>query len=201
MVAILTNLFGVENLDLAEDVVQETLIKALRLWPYQGITNNPGGWLIQVAKNQALDALRRDGRWRHRAALLVEGSLGEAEIEGQPLDPLGDEQLAMVFICCHSALPRRAQIALTLKTVGGCCIGDCSQVSGPGADHCAAAGSRPAASPRGTGPFAARRFQGFWATGCRVMCFICCSVKAGASRMPDPARPLRRGDTAGRAVS
>ncbi len=116
MVAILTSLFGVENLDLAEDVVQETLIKALRQWPYR-VPDNPGGWLVRVAKNHALDVLRRESQFQNRVRLLVELPHQDADLEGDAL--ITDEQLTMIFICCHPALPREAQIALTLKTVGG----------------------------------------------------------------------------------
>src|SRR3954453_21293380 len=60
MVALLTRLLGSENLGLAEDVVQEALLQALRTWPFRGIPDNPSGWLLQVAKNRSLDLLRRD---------------------------------------------------------------------------------------------------------------------------------------------
>src|SRR5690349_945292 len=59
MLAALTHVFGLENLDLAEDVVQEALLEALRQWPYRGVPENPRGWLIRVARNRALDLLRR----------------------------------------------------------------------------------------------------------------------------------------------
>jgi DNA-directed RNA polymerase specialized sigma24 family protein len=73
MVAALTRVLGAENLSLAEDVVQESLVQALRTWPFRGVPENPGGWLMQVAKNRALDLLRRGRRrvsgrlWRWRA--------------------------------------------------------------------------------------------------------------------------------------
>ena len=60
MIAILTRIFGLENLELAEDVVQDTLLQALRTWSYRGVPQNPGGWLMQAAKNRAIDLLRRE---------------------------------------------------------------------------------------------------------------------------------------------
>lgn len=118
MVATLTRIFGVENLELAEDVVQETLIKALRQWPYRGVPENPGGWLMQVARNQALDVIRRQMNFRNKLAALVDQENGDAP-EVSFDDPLGDDQLTMMFICCQPALSPESQVALTLKAVGG----------------------------------------------------------------------------------
>jgi RNA polymerase sigma-70 factor (ECF subfamily) len=115
MVAGLTRIFGPANLDLAEDVVQEALLQALRLWPFRGVPDNPTGWLVQVAKNRALDALRRNASLASKeedirtwAATLT--GHGETEM---------DDQLRLIFICCQSAVPPEARVALTLKTVGG----------------------------------------------------------------------------------
>lgn len=123
MVATLTRLFGPSRLELAEDVVQETLIKALRQWSYRGVPDNPGGWLMAVARNYALDILRREGRAREKEKLLArEWEAGDPS----PLpstaildSELADDQLRMIFTCCHPALSREAQVALTLKTLGG----------------------------------------------------------------------------------
>jgi RNA polymerase sigma factor (sigma-70 family) len=119
VVAALTRLLGVGNLQLAEDVVQETLLKALRQWPHRGVPDNPGGWITRVARNQALDVLRRDGRLAGSDALDAlpdrDHTLPIDVLENQ----LRDDQLRMIFTCCHPALSRPAQVALTLKTVGG----------------------------------------------------------------------------------
>jgi RNA polymerase sigma factor (sigma-70 family) len=123
VVATLTRLFGLQHLDLAEDVVQETLIKALHLWSYRGIPENPGGWIMTVARNQALDILRRERRFRERQAALVafseERNDDPAAIADLSDDALRDDMLRMMFICCHPAIAREAQIALILKTLGG----------------------------------------------------------------------------------
>jgi len=121
MVSSLTRLFGVENLELVEDIVQETLLKALQQWPYRGIPENPGGWLWQVAKNRALDMLRREARSQKimtgRLSLLEPEQVSSLE---DPFDhPLGDDQLSMMFIGCHPSLSRDVQVTLLLKTVGG----------------------------------------------------------------------------------
>jgi RNA polymerase sigma factor (sigma-70 family) len=114
MVSTLTRIFGPRNLQLAEDVVQEALIRALELWPHRGIPANPAAWLIEVARNRALDALRR------------EASLASKADEVARLWPSGgadpdamDDQLGMIFLCAHPEVPREARAALTLKTVCG----------------------------------------------------------------------------------
>lgn len=118
MLASLTRYFGVQNLELAEEVVQEALYRAMRSWPYQGIPANPAAWITRVARNLALDRLRRDRR------LLPADSTDLETLPASPAaldldDPLGDDQLTLVFLCCHPQLSRWDQIALTLKTAGG----------------------------------------------------------------------------------
>jgi len=123
MLATLSHIFGLEYLDLAEEVVQDALVQALRQWPFHGIPDNPRLWLLQVARNKALDRLRRQAslrrkkheieqRFQQRQSLLETSESGEAE-------ELVDEQLAMIFACCNPALPREARVALTLKAVSG----------------------------------------------------------------------------------
>ncbi len=118
MVAWLTRIFGPSHLDLAEEVVQDALVKALQQWPYSGVPDNPGGWLFRVARNGALDVLRRDASFRDRAHQIA------ADLQRLPGPPPGeaavdDDELRMVFMCCHPSLPRDARVALSLKTVGG----------------------------------------------------------------------------------
>jgi RNA polymerase sigma-70 factor, ECF subfamily len=116
MVAGLTRIFGPAHLDLAEDVVQEALLQALRTWPFRGVPDNPTGWLVQVAKNRALDALRRNAS----LASKEEDIRGwAAALTGPEPGTEMDDQLRLIFICCQSAVPPEARVALTLKTVGG----------------------------------------------------------------------------------
>ena len=124
MVAALTRLFGPRYLELAEDVVQETLLKALKDWPFRGVPDQPAAWLHRVARNLAIDHLRRHARGlellKENAALLrsewtlsltVNSTLDEATIN--------DDQLRMMFACCHPTLPAEQQVALALKTLCG----------------------------------------------------------------------------------
>lgn len=122
MVAYLTRLLGSEHLDLAEEVVQEALLKALQNWPYSGIPQNPAGWLFRVARNAALDAIRHRTIVHRDVASYVSTQqdaemslLDDTALEEQ----LRDDELRMVLMCCHPALPRDARVALSLKTVGG----------------------------------------------------------------------------------
>src|SRR3982751_3261797 len=108
MVSTLTRILGPRHLQLAEDVVQEALVPALELWPHRGIPANPAAWLIEVARNRALDALRR------------EASLAAKAEEVARLWPSGgadpdamDDQLGMIFLCAHPEVPREARAALT----------------------------------------------------------------------------------------
>jgi RNA polymerase sigma-70 factor (ECF subfamily) len=121
MVSTLTRYFGLENLELVEDIVQETLLKALQKWPFLGIPKNPQGWLWQVAKNHALDLLRREARLQIKLAA-TPGLLEPEQVPAENVvfdHSLSDDQLSMMFIGCHPSLSRDAQVALLLKTVGG----------------------------------------------------------------------------------
>jgi len=122
MVSHLTRMLGPEHLELAEEVVQESLLKALQHWSYKGIPDNPAGWLFRVARNAALDAVR------HQSLVLEKEALVEADYlrrnDTAADDPrveagLRDDELRMVMMCCHPTLPREARVALSLKTVGG----------------------------------------------------------------------------------
>src|SRR5262245_60323703 len=99
MVATLTRVFGPAHLTLAEDVVQEALVRALRHWPYHGIPDNPAGWLLRVARNLALDALRRDAALRDREAELRALAERHTPIPTE-FDELPDDQLRLMFTCC-----------------------------------------------------------------------------------------------------
>jgi RNA polymerase sigma-70 factor, ECF subfamily len=123
LLATLTHVFGLANLDLAEEVVQEALLQALRRWPFQGIPDNPRAWLLRAAHNKALDLLRRQATLRSKEHELGQ-RLQEREARLEVADPpeegeLADEQLAMIFACCSPALPSEARVALTLKAVSG----------------------------------------------------------------------------------
>ncbi|MGZ8868089.1 MAG: RNA polymerase sigma factor [Thermoanaerobaculia bacterium] len=122
MVATLTRIFGPAHLALAEEVVQDALVTALQQWRLHGLPDNPAGWLFQVARNRALDHVRRESSL-HQKTLDIEISLRDAsEIlpgdSGFAHEP-ADDQLQMMLMCCHPAIPQEARIALTLKTVGG----------------------------------------------------------------------------------
>lgn len=120
IVAALTRVFGSHNLQLAEDVVQDALIRALQVWPFQGIPDNPAAWLTQVAKRRALDLIRREAVWAEKQAEL-ERVLPAASTPSaaQSETEWADEQLQLILMCCHPALSHEMQLALTLKTACG----------------------------------------------------------------------------------
>lgn len=115
IVASLTRVFGARHLDLAEDVVQDALVKALQQWPFKGIPENPAAWLAVVARNKALDLLRRDSSLEHKIAELEKAFVPSHHAEPSETD----DQLALILMCAHPALPIESQIALTLKTACG----------------------------------------------------------------------------------
>lgn len=123
MVAALTRIFGFHNLELAEDVVQDAFGKALNDWTY-GVPDNPSGWLMQAAKNKAIDIVRRERYQKEFAqetsVLLKSEYTAAPTIENLFLEhEVQDSQLRMIFACCHPALSEADQIALTLKTTSG----------------------------------------------------------------------------------
>jgi RNA polymerase sigma-70 factor (ECF subfamily) len=110
----------VGDIDLAEDAVQEAFAAALRRWPTDGLPPNPGGWITTTARNRALDRLRRESRGREllsQVAVLLPGDHepGMAEEVGA----VQDDRLRLIFTCCHPALSTEAQVALTLRLLGG----------------------------------------------------------------------------------
>jgi len=113
IVAALTAWLG--NLDLAEECVAEAVEEALREWRSRGVPPNPGGWLTQAARHNALDRIRRQKRYREKLALLAEPVLAQPD----PAPDQPDERLPLLFGCCHPALSPDAQLALTLRAICG----------------------------------------------------------------------------------
>jgi RNA polymerase sigma factor (sigma-70 family) len=124
LTAVLTRIFGAHNLELAEDVVQDSLLEAMNIWQYKGVPEKPVAWLHKVARNKALNIVNRDkykrqyasetahflrSEWTANAAL--DNLFSDSEIE--------DDQLRMMFTCCHPAISGDSQVALTLKTLCG----------------------------------------------------------------------------------
>jgi RNA polymerase sigma factor (sigma-70 family) len=124
LVAALTRIFGVHNLPLAEDVAQDAFCRALETWKMRGVPENPAAWLMATAKNRALDIIRRE-----RTALTFAPEMGrllETEWTTAPVvdeafaaETIRDEQLRMMFSCCHPRLPEEAQVALILNILCG----------------------------------------------------------------------------------
>jgi RNA polymerase sigma-70 factor (ECF subfamily) len=102
---------------LAEDCTQEALAQALARWPTDGVPANPGGWLMTVARNRALDVLRRAGVERRKLRELAVLALTAATEQPAPADEIVDDRLRLIFTCCHPALALEARVALTLRTV------------------------------------------------------------------------------------
>ncbi len=119
-VAILIRLFG--DIDLAEEAVQEAFAVAVEKWPATGLPPNPGAWITTTARNRAIDRLRRESSRddRHaQAALLHAGTEPPEAVGPEELNMVPDDRLRLIFTCCHPALAPAAQVALTLRLLGG----------------------------------------------------------------------------------
>ncbi|HWA86909.1 MAG TPA: sigma-70 family RNA polymerase sigma factor [Opitutus sp.] len=124
LVAILAARLGAANLQLAEDVVQDALLRAMQVWPFTGVPDNPSAWLLQTARNRAFDVLRRHRTLTEKipaVAPLIEETARDAFAAPAPQfeDEIADSQLRMMFACCHPRLAPEAQVALILKTLCG----------------------------------------------------------------------------------
>lgn len=124
MVSVLTGIFGLDRLQMAEDVVQEALVRALQTWPYDGVPENPAAWLMQTARHRALDLVRREKNFHAKQAAVIatiEQRLSEPADDEAPRfdDEIRDGRLRLIFACCHPVLPRESQTALALKTLCG----------------------------------------------------------------------------------
>jgi RNA polymerase sigma-70 factor, ECF subfamily len=110
----------VGDIDLAEDAVQEAFAVALRKWPADGLPPNPGGWITTTARNRAIDRLRRESRGRELLGEVAALSPGDQEPDmPEETGAVPDDRLRLIFTCCHPALSTQAQVALTLRLLGG----------------------------------------------------------------------------------
>jgi RNA polymerase sigma-70 factor, ECF subfamily len=117
-VAVLVRQFG--DIDLAEEAVQDAFTVAIERWPREGVPPSPAGWIITTARNRAIDRFRReasrDERYRQAAALHESEALHEPDGDE---NTVGDDRLRLIFTCCHPSLAAAAQVALTLRLLGG----------------------------------------------------------------------------------
>ncbi|HEU4859092.1 MAG TPA: sigma-70 family RNA polymerase sigma factor, partial [Chitinophagaceae bacterium] len=124
MISVLSKLLGLQNLETANDIVQDSLLQAMNTWRFKGIPDNPSAWLYRVAKNKAIDFLRKEKKFReispqysyllhseYTLSSTVNNLFWENEIQ--------DSQLRMIFACCHPSIAEESQVALTLKTLCG----------------------------------------------------------------------------------
>src|ERR1700751_98290 len=130
MVATLTGIFGIEHLNLAEDVVQEALSRALQTWPYRGGPDNPSAWIMRASRNLALDVIRRKKIFHAKEADIArlierDGSAPGAAIPSEY--EIADDRLRLMFVCCHPVVPPEAQVALALRTLCGFSVTEISR--------------------------------------------------------------------------
>jgi RNA polymerase sigma factor (sigma-70 family) len=124
MVSVLSRLLGLQNIETAQDIVQDTLLQAMNTWGYNGIPDNPPAWLYRVAKNKAIDFLRRKKKFKEitpQYAYLVESEYSLTPTVNNLFleNEIQDSQLRMMFACCHPSIPEESQVAMALKTLCG----------------------------------------------------------------------------------
>lgn len=127
MISVLSRIFGMQNLELAEDVVQEAFLKAIQTWKFNELPENPSAWLMRTAKNKAIDIIRRQQNFQIYSKELAKQLELETENTVEQFfadSEIADSQLQMIFACCHPALKEEDQIALTLKTISGFSIAE-----------------------------------------------------------------------------
>jgi RNA polymerase sigma factor (sigma-70 family) len=110
------------DVGMAEDLAHDALVAALEQWPEQGVPDNPGAWLMTIAKRRGIDALRRDQRADRKHDALgheLDSQTAAPDLDADLDDPVGDDLLRLVFIACHPVLPTDARVALTLRLLGG----------------------------------------------------------------------------------
>ncbi|HLL42070.1 MAG TPA: sigma-70 family RNA polymerase sigma factor [Segetibacter sp.] len=128
MIAVLSKLLGLQNLETAQDIAQDTLLQAMNTWSYKGLPDNPTAWLYRVARNKAIDFLRREKAFRGICS--QHSYLLQSEYELNSVHPffekeeIEDSQLRMMFACCHPSIPVDSQIALALKTLCGLSVAE-----------------------------------------------------------------------------
>lgn len=117
-VATLIRIFG--DIALAEDAVQDAFVTAMDRWPCDGVPDNPAGWIVRTARNRAVDVVRRNRRGRELTESIASDRLRvEPTADWETSEPMRDDQLRLIFTCCHPAIRVDHQVALTLRLIGG----------------------------------------------------------------------------------
>jgi RNA polymerase sigma-70 factor (ECF subfamily) len=130
IVSSLAGLLGSKHLQLAEDAVQEAMLRAAQRWPFQGVPENPEGWLFRVAHNHAISALRRERSFGDKTDDLIAAvEANTRRVEDVDIEQnLRDDELRMIFMCCHPELSQDVRVALSLKLVGGFSVGEIARI-------------------------------------------------------------------------
>ena len=129
MISVLSKLLGLQNIEAAQDLVQDALMQAMKSWSYNGLPDNPSAWLHRVAKNKAIDYLRRERKFKEispqygyllKSEYTLTPTVNKFFLEGE----IQDSQLRMIFACCHPSIAPESQIALVLKVLCGLSAGE-----------------------------------------------------------------------------
>ena len=129
MIAVLSKLLGLQNMETAQDIVQDALVQAMKSWSFNGLPDNPSAWLYRVAKNKAVDYLRREKKFKEispqysyllQSEYILTPTVNKFFLE----EEIQDSQLRMIFACCHPSIAQESQIALALRVLCGLSVGE-----------------------------------------------------------------------------
>src|SRR6187399_1434005 len=132
MISVLSKLLGLQNLETAQDIVQDSLLQAMSTWSFKGIPDSPSAWLYRVTKNKAIDFLRKEKKFKEvspqysyllQSEYTLASTINNLFLENE----IQDSQLRMMFACCHPVIQEESQIALTLKTLCGLSVNEISK--------------------------------------------------------------------------
>ena len=201
-VATLIRILG--DFDLAEEAVQEAFVVALERWPRDGLPDNPGAWIVRTARNRAIDRIRRERRYERQAARARSApDARSAPRRRTTTSSLPDDRLRLFFTCCHPALAPEAQVALTLRTLGGLSTPEVARAflvaeSHDGSSGSSARSARSAApaSPTRCPPDSRAARAAALGAG-RALPDLQRGLPRDERRHPGAARAVRRGDPPG----
>jgi RNA polymerase sigma-70 factor (ECF subfamily) len=130
IISCLAGLLGSQHLELAEDAMQEAMLRAVQTWPFQGVPEKPEGWLFRVAHNHAISILRRSTRFESKTGELIAALEARTQcVENVDIEQnLRDDELRMIFMCCHPELAQDARVALSLKLVSGFSVDEIARI-------------------------------------------------------------------------
>jgi len=194
MVSYLTRIVGLARLDLAEDIVQDALCRAMETWSIEGLHDNPSAWLMRVARNRAIDLVRQHDQFRYILPELTHLMKRRESSNETPAfdEEIRDDHLRMMFSCCHPELSTEAQITLILKTLCGFSVSEIAHAFLAAQDSIEKRLGRAQAFPRFRSVRRSRRRRRHHTAPRRRLPSHLLAIQRGLPRQPFGAQSARR---------